>query len=155
MKKTAASVVEKKEGDIFFVGIKDPIEIRRSILESLKGTVEDLQRFERFKAVREEKVNAVRVLKTQVRELHRMINKLRTEVPKSDLRVKLGGEHVAMEAEKAKMTKKEKKKAAAKKVVEVTEEKQPEVKLKPKELSELEKLEAELSSIESKLGKIQ
>ena len=154
MKKAAASVVEKKEGDIFFVGIKDPIEIRRSILESLKGTVEDLQRFERFKAVREEKVNAVRVLKIQVRELHRMVNKLRTEVPRSDLRIKMGAEHVAIEAEKAKMTKKEKKKSAAKKV-EVKEEKQPEVKLKPKELSELEKLEAELSSIESKLGRIQ
>ena len=154
MKKAAASVVEKKEGDIFFVGIKDPIEIRRSILESLKGTVEDLQRFERFKAVREEKLNAIRVLKAQVRELHKMVNKLRTEVPRSDLRIKMGAEHAAIEAEKTKMTKKEKKKATAKKV-EVKEEKQPEVKLKPKELSELEKLEAELSSIESKLGRIQ
>jgi hypothetical protein len=155
--KKAASVGEKKDDDIFFVGIKDPVEIRRSVLESLKGIVEDLQRFERFRAVREEKVNAVRVLKVQVRDLHRMTNKLRTEVPKSDLRVKLGSEHAAIEVEKAKVSKKEKKKATAKKVsADVKEEqKQPEVKLKPKELSELEKLEAELSSIESKLGKIQ
>jgi len=147
--KKAAIVVEKKENDIFFVGIKDPVEIRRSILESLKGTVEDLQRFERFRAIREEKAGAVIVLKSQVRELVRMTNKLRAEIPKSDLRVKLGAEHAAIEAEKQKAVKKEKK---AKKVEAKPVE---EVRAKPKELSELEKLEAELSSIEAKLGKMQ
>jgi len=147
--KKAATVVEKKENDIFFVGVKDPVEIRRSILESLKGTVEDLQRFEKFKAIRDEKAAATIVLKSQVRELIRMTNKLRAEIPKGDLRVKLGAEHAAIEAERQK---KEKKKAAVKKVEAKPVEK---VEVKPKELSELEKLEAELSSIESKLGKMQ
>ncbi len=143
-------MAEKKETDVFFVGIKDPIEIRRSILESLKGTVEDLQRFERFKAVREEKANTAAALKGQVKEIQKLINKLKSELPKGDLRIKLGLEHAAVEEEKAKKeaAKKDKKKKKAKKVV------KKEVKVKPKELSELEKLESELSNIESALGKI-
>ena len=46
---------EKEEDQVFFVGIKDPIEIRRSILESSKEMLQYLQRAERFKEVRKEK----------------------------------------------------------------------------------------------------
>jgi len=71
-----------KEEDVFFVGIKDPIEVRRNLLESTRDIVQTLQRFERFKQVREEKQQEVVRLREQVREISKLVNKLKSLLPK-------------------------------------------------------------------------
>lgn len=136
---------EKK--DVLYVGIPSPIELRRTVLESTKDVVEVLQRFEKFRAVREEKITTVDVLRDQIKEITKLVGKLKSDLPKVDVRVKLHKEQAMVEAEKkaAKEAGKPKKKKAAKKA---------EAKIKTKEFSDLEKLEAELTSIEQKLGRV-
>lgn len=140
---------EKEEKpDVLYVGVQNPIEIRRTILEATKDVVEILQKYERFRAVREEKIKTVNSLREQVKEITKLVAKLKSELPKVDVRVRLHKEQEMVEAERkaAKQAGKPKKKAPAPK-----KEAAPP---KTKELSDLEKLEAELSAIEGKLGKV-
>lgn len=134
---------EKNKDEVLYVGLQDPIEMRRTILEATKDAVEMLQNYEKFRAVREEKVKTVTQLQEQIVELTRLINKLKLELPKVDVRIKVNKEQEMIEAEKrtAKKSNMPKKKAVK------------EIPKKTKELSDLEKLEAELASIEQKLGK--
>jgi TolA-binding protein len=136
---------EKKE-EVLYVGLQSPIELRRVILESTRDAVEMLQNYEKFRAVREEKVKTIAQLQDQIKEMARLINKLKLELPKVDVRIKLHKEQEMIESEKkaAKEAGKPKKKETKAK---------KEVPKKTRELSELEKLEAELTSIEQKLGK--
>lgn len=138
---------EKK--DVLYVGVQSPIEMRRTILESTRDVVEIMQKYEKFRAVREEKIATVKQLKEEVKEITKLVNKLKSELPKVDVRVRLHKEQEAAEKE-AKAAKKEKK--AVKKAPE--KQKKAAAPPKVKELSDLEKLEAELSSIEQKLGKV-
>lgn len=133
----------KKE--VLYVGVQTPIEMRRTILESTRDVVEMLQKFEKFRAVREEKIATVNQLKEEVKEITKLVNKLKNELPKVDVRVRLHKEQEMVEGEKkaAKQAMKPKKNVAVKKEAPKT-----------KELSDLEKLEAELSAIEGKLGKV-
>lgn len=136
---------EKK--DVLYVGIKSPVELRRMILETTKDVVEMLQKYEKFRAVREEKIKTVNLLRDQIKEITRLVAKLKSDLPKVDIRIKLHKEQEMVEQEKkaSKTAGKPKKKKAEKK-----EKPAPKV----KELSDLEKLEAELTSIEQKLGKV-
>ncbi|MEE9525277.1 MAG: hypothetical protein V3V78_01575 [Candidatus Woesearchaeota archaeon] len=132
---------KEKEESMFYVGMKDPIEIRRSLLESSKEALQYLQRFERFKEVRKEKEAEIIKLKEAMKDILALVRKLKTELPKSGLRAK---PHKA--APKPKKT-------AAKK--EAPKEVAPPIEVeKPREMSELEKLEAELSEIEGRLTKL-
>jgi 4-hydroxy-3-methylbut-2-enyl diphosphate reductase IspH len=141
----------KKEQDVLYVGLSDPIEIRRTILEATKDSVEMLQKFEKFRAVREEKVATINQLQEQLREVAKLVAKLKTEMPKVDIRIKLHGEQEMIEREIK----------AAKEVDKLKKQKERKLVRKPvkniskrRELGELEKLEAELTNIEQKLGKI-
>ncbi len=129
--------MEKESKDIFFVEVREPDEVRRNILESLKEIVESLQRFEKFKEIRKEKSGNVDKLKKDVKEINKIILNLKSALPESKLR--------AMEVSKPVAEKKGKKKKHKKKHKEA-EERKP--------ASELEKLESELSAIESKLGSL-
>ena len=80
---------KKGEEETFYVGIKDPIEIRRSILESSKDIVQYLQRAERFKAIRAEKAEQLAKLKETVRELQSLVRKIRAALPRTKLRTSL------------------------------------------------------------------
>ena len=142
---------EKKEDDeVFYIGIKDPIEIRRSLLESSKETVQYLQRFERFKQVRAEKTNEIKKLKEMMHDIHVLVKKLKSALPKTKLRAKLHRHEEEVEAVAVKnVVKKTAKKKKAKKVEEVIEEEEPK-----KPATELEKLEEELGEIEGRLTKL-
>ena len=144
---------EDKRNEVLYVGLPSPIELRRTILEATKDAVEMLQKYEKFRAVREEKITTVNQLQEQIREVTKLVNKLKSEMPKVDIRIKMHQEEEMIENEiiaskEAEKEKKAKKISKKKKVV----KKEP-VK-RAKELSELEKLEAELSHIEQKLGKV-
>ena len=122
---------------LFFVQIKEPTEIRRNILETLKEIVEVLQRFEKFKHLRHEKLNEINKLRSQLKDANKMLGTLRLKLPQTNLRAAAVRESPA---KKAHHKKSKKAKAAA-----------PAEKAQKKEPTELEKLEAELSAIEGKL----
>ncbi|MBI2658088.1 hypothetical protein HYX08_05340 [Candidatus Woesearchaeota archaeon] len=129
--------MKEENNGLFFVQIKEPTDIRRNILETLKEIVEVLQRFEKFKHLRHEKLNEINKLRSQLKDANKMLGALRLKLPQTNLRA------VAVRASPAKKThhkKTKKAKAAA-----------PAEKIQKKEPTELEKLEAELSAIEGKL----
>ncbi len=133
---------EKEEESVFYVGIKDPIELRRSILESSKEMLQYLQRAERFKDVRKEKTEKIAELRETMKEIKSLSKKLKVLLPKTGLRAKS-----PPKATPKKKGKKVKAKKAAPKEVPVEVE-------KPKEMNELEKLESELGEIEGRLTKL-
>lgn len=128
-------VKKEQESHLFFVQIKDPVEVRRNILEALKEIVEVLQRFEKFKQLRHEKLDKISHLRVLLRQANRMLGDLRVKLPQTNLRAA-----VAREAPVHKVHHKKKK-------AKTSEEKAPQ----KRELTHVEKLEAELSAIESKL----
>ena len=127
--KKGFKVAEEKKG-IYFVGLEEPDELRRYLLESARDAVDILKKFERFKSVRSEKIREIEKLKSDMREISKLVAKLRSELPKTKLRVKL---------------------RAHEKVVEKKTVKKEEKITKKKEMTELDKLESELSAIEGKL----
>ena len=133
-------MAEQKEDNVFFVGVKYPIELRRNILESLKDVVDNLHKFESFKAVREAKAREMENLNSTVKEIDRLLSKLKSALPKTNLRIQMHAKDLAMQKKEEK-----KKKALTQKKKEVVREE------KKKESTELERLEKELDIIESKL----
>ena len=123
-------MAEEKEG-IYFVGLEEPDEMRRYLLESARDAVDILKKFERLKSVRSEKIREIEKLKSDMREISKLVAKLRSELPKTKLRVKLRAHEKVVE-----------KKVVKKKENTVT---------KKKEMTELDKLESELNAIEGKL----
>jgi rhodanese-related sulfurtransferase len=85
-KKQIKQEEEKKE--IFYVGVRDPTEVRRNILEASKDIVVFLKTYENFKRVRIEKVQEVNNLKLLIDQITRIMNKLRRELPKTRIREK-------------------------------------------------------------------
>ena len=125
-------VKKEQGGELFFVRVKEPVEVRRNILETLKEIVEVLQRFEKFKRIRHEKIEKINHLRVLLRQSNKMLGELRGKLPQTNLRAT-----VAREAPAHKHHKKRAKAA----------EKAP----PKKEITEVEKLEIELNAIESKL----
>lgn len=129
----------KEQGnELFFVEIKEPTEVRRNILESLKEILEVLQRFEKFKNIRHEKLENIHKLRGLLKDANKMLGNLRLKLPQTSLRAAAVRETAA---HKAHHKKRKKGKYA---------EKEPE-KAPKREMTEVEKLESELSAIESKL----
>jgi DNA repair exonuclease SbcCD ATPase subunit len=150
-KKKAVKTSKQKDEDAFFVGVRDPVEVRRTILEASREAVHFLQRYERLKKVREEKLALVDQLRADVKELRALVNKLKRSLPKTHMRVKLKKEHKqdldCSLCGKAFKTPGSLKKhslthgaPAAPRVA------------KPKKATELDKLEDELDEIEKRLG---
>jgi len=128
-----ANKAKGQENELFFVEIKEPGEVRRNILEALKEIVELLQRFEKFRHVRQEKLARIQKLRSLIKDANKMLGSLKAMLPQTGIRVPAAREQ-----------KQHPKKAQKKK--EAKEEKPAK-----KERTELEKLEAELGAIESKL----
>lgn len=129
-------VKKEEDSQLFFVRIKEPVEVRRNILETLKEIVEVLQRFEKFKQLRHEKLEKINKLRALLRQANRMLGDLRGKLPQTNLRAAAAREAPVHHAHHKK---KKKPKASG--------QKEPQ----KKELTQVEKLEAELSAIESKL----
>lgn len=149
-----------KEEDVFFVGVEDPIELRRSILESSKDLLQYLQRFEKFKEVRMEKQEQLLKLSAVGEEIRKLVRKLKAELPKTRIRARLHKHEEAMKKKAAAEKRKKKAKVAKKakkKVKKAPPRPKPAVKPAapaPKPMTDLEKLEAELGAIESRLTRM-
>jgi hypothetical protein len=124
----------KKEDMSFFVEVKEPYELKKRLLESSKDIVEALHRYEKFKTIREEKIENVTKLRAIMRDLTRLSSKLKAALPQTKATL--------IRYKKVLPVKKKKGKKRAEKTV----------KIEPKkERTELENLEIELKSIENKL----
>jgi len=129
--------MNKKEEDVFYIGVKDPSSVRKTMLESSRSIVESLQRYEKFKIIREQKEAEILRFKEDIREVNKTITKLRVLLPKTKLKEAL-----------PKKEKKVKAKKIEKKLIPKLETRKE---IKP---SELQKLEGELADIESKLARL-
>ena len=124
--------LKEQDNELFFVEVKEPAEVRRSILEALKEILELLQRFEKFKHIRHEKLAKIQKLRGLVKDANKMLGNLKAKLPQTNFKTYIPKEQ------------KQPKKSIQKK--EAKEEKAPK-----KGKTELERLEAELSAIENKL----
>jgi hypothetical protein len=75
-----------KGEDVFFVGVNEPIEVRKEVLGCAKDVIGSLRSFERFKDVRKQKVDTSVKLKKHIDELHLLMNRLKNKLPKSHVR---------------------------------------------------------------------
>jgi len=125
-----------KETDVFYIGVKEPSSIRRTLLESSKTIVEGLQRYENFKMIREQKEAEILMFKEDIREINKLMTKLKAFLPKTKLK---------------EIVRKEKKRKAKK----IEEKPIPKIKIEEKvNPTELQKLESDLADIERKLARL-
>ncbi len=116
------------EDELFFVGIRDPIEIRKELLTSSKNLIDSLRRYEAYKTVKEEKIRHIVELKKVFDELLVLNKKVRGNLPKIPIKAP----------------------AVAR---ETREEKMP--KAKPMAKTKIDVLEQELAKIEERLGSLE
>lgn len=67
--------------ELFFVGIKDPIEVRKELLTSSKQVIDSLKRYERYKNINDEKRSTILQLKRVFDELLILNKKMRGKFP--------------------------------------------------------------------------
>lgn len=70
------------EENLFFVGVKDPVEVRKELLHSSKNLLNSLRRYESFIQVKEEKAQVENELQRVFDELLILNKKLRNQLPK-------------------------------------------------------------------------
>ena len=75
------------EEELFFVGIRDPVEIRKELLTSSKNLIDSLKRYEAFKDFKEEKLMRILELKRIFDELLVLNRKLRGHLPRIPIKV--------------------------------------------------------------------
>lgn len=140
----------------YFIKVEDSSGIRKRVLESTKETIMMLKRYQLLLELKSRKKEVVITLKKDIKELNLLILELQKIVPIESLKElqaylpKHKKERVASKGKKGK--------AKAKAVIEDRElEKIKEVKAnkpKPKQLSEMEKLEKALDDIDAKLSQL-
>lgn len=144
-KKTKKAPKKEEKKEVFYVGITDPVELRRSLLEASKDILQDLQNFEQYVGARRERKRLLEELKHEMVEIASLVGRLKKELPKTGLRAQVVP--LPPKAESKKRPKHHRKKKAEKAPKKIPG-------MKKKEAHELEKLEFELTDIESKLGKL-
>ena len=74
------------ENHNFFVGIYDPVDVRRNLLESSREIVSSLQSYDKLHAIRLQKLKLYQDMKKAKEELDMLISRLTVSLPKSYLR---------------------------------------------------------------------
>jgi len=87
----------------FYVGVKEPVSLRRSLLESSKSVIQGLKDYEKLKSIREEKHKNVLKFRNKINEILVLLSDLKEHLPQHEL-----GENVNIKR-KAEKTKKGKK----------------------------------------------
>ena len=150
----------RKSENVFYIGIREPAEMRRNLLESARESIRFLQRYEKLKAIREEKFQTILQLDAEVKELRSLAGKLRKAFPAAKSHVRLpkykpvcdvcskqfSSETGLSKHMKMHQPKEEKRESIAESV--------EETKPKKRVISDLEKLENELTDIEGKLSEM-
>ena len=130
------------ENELFFVGIRDPLELRKELLTDSKAMIDALKRYERYKEIKEEKQRHILELKRVFDEMLILNKKFRGKLPKVPMKVPSVGlsvrEELDDELPKQKM---------APHKEERVERREP--------LSKLDLLEQELAKVEQRLGSLE
>ena len=72
--------------DDYFVGVYDPIDVRRNLLENSKELIRSLQSSDALLKIRHQKIRVYRETKEVMSELDLLITKLKSKLPKTHLR---------------------------------------------------------------------
>ncbi len=67
----------------FFVGIYDPVDVRRNLLESSKCIIKSLKSSDELSNIREKKLKYYKRMRRTMEELHILIDKLKEQLPRS------------------------------------------------------------------------
>lgn len=135
--------MKENSGGLYFVQVKRPGEVRKDILQTLRDVVEALRRFEKFKRIRHEKSLNIQKLRSLLKDSNKMFGNLKLKLPKTSLKAVTVNEVLPKHGKPAH---KENGKSKEKIDKELKKDKDPK-----REFTELERLEAQLSAIESKL----
>jgi len=111
----------------FYVGVKEPVSLRRSLLESSKAIVQGLKDYEKLKSIREERHKKILEFRDKISEVLILISELNEHLPRHKLK-----EDVYVKSKAEKTRKGKTKKAEIK-------------------IDEIERLEHDLAEIESRL----
>jgi hypothetical protein len=122
--------MKKDRSNDIYVGMDNPVEIRKNILESSRDMIHALQSYEKLKLIRAEKDRNMQMLNAMLKEIRMIIADLQDEMP----RTRIAPQHVEAPA--------------------LQDEKPKKIRKIPKTPSELEKLESALDDIENKLSKL-
>jgi esterase/lipase len=90
----------------FFIGIENPVEARRAILEASKSVLQGLQSYEDLREIRKEKVQVAVLAEEQMKEVLKSVRKLRRTLPKLKQPTQKGKKPVTSQSE-AKVLEKE------------------------------------------------
>ena len=123
----------KKEEDIMYVGIDDPVSLRREVLEASKSLVRVLKGQHNLRDVRTTKHKLIEDLRNKVTEIGQLVTEARQMLPKTEM----------LPEEKKEMPIKTTKAAAPKTKPAI----QPRARIEP----HIDKFERELQDIENKL----
>ena len=119
-----------EEKKCFYVGVKEPISLRRELLESSKEIIQGLRGYEELKLVREERHKKILEFKEKINEVLSLVSWLKEQLPKQELKEQLSIKGRKRETQKEMI-------------------KRSEIKT-----DDLLRLENELSDIESRLGRM-
>jgi len=72
--------------ELFFVGIKDPIELRKDLLTGSKDLIDSLRRYEQYKDFKRQKLDYIMELKRVFDELLVLNKKVRGKLPRTPLK---------------------------------------------------------------------
>jgi len=76
---------QEQKQDIFYIGINNPVKLRRNVLECSKLMIRSLQVYEKVNKLREKRVDKTEKFKSTIRELSRMCNSLKRELPSNKI----------------------------------------------------------------------
>lgn len=123
---------KKSENEPLFIGVPDPVNLRKGLLETSKVHLTILKKIEEIKLIRSQKDEAMNAVNLLLKEIKTLMIKLKKSLPSSNVL-------------KSAVIKKN---SPAKETAETAKE----VKIKIEARSELEQLESEIAQIESKLS---
>ena len=129
----------KAKKEMFFMHIPEPLIVQRAVLESSRETIRFMQQYEQIKSMRIVKTKKIMELKRQLKDISRMVQELKARMP--EVTVSKPHHQHAQPRQPEAAHQQHQRESRPKKDV-------------PRKLSELERLEAELSEVERKLGKL-
>ncbi len=88
-KRSASKQKRHETEEVFYVGVREPSEVRRSLLEASRETVQFLQRYEKIREIRAQKHQAVQQLRIELRQLRTLLNTTKRVLPKTNIRAQL------------------------------------------------------------------
>ncbi len=112
----------------FYVGVKEPVRLRKNLLESSKGIVQGLKDYEKLKLIREERHEKILEFRNKINEILALLSCLKEHFPKNEMKEDV---YVKSKTEKTKKGKTKK------------------VNIK---IDEIDRLENDLAEIESRLS---